>query len=165
MEAGSEGAECRARGRDAESELPLFSYMLRVTYDGTDFLGWQMQAGSAKATVQETLEKALCTALQTPREVLKLQVTLLTFMCGVFCRVLRCCALASAKTCFCVHGCMIREVRYTSFVLVASLANRAQMSTCDAVVAQACEAPPNTARAVVQGHLPLYESYYDVQLV
>lgn len=90
MEAGSEGAECRARGRDAESELPLFSYMLRITYDGTDFLGWQMQAGSGKATVQETLEKALCTTLQTPREVLKLQVTLLAFMCGVFCRVMLC---------------------------------------------------------------------------
>jgi hypothetical protein len=72
---GTEEGERRARKRDAECLLPVFSYMLVMAYDGTDFAGWQMQAGSGKITIQEALEKALCIMLQTTREVLKVQVS------------------------------------------------------------------------------------------
>ena len=41
-------------------------YKLTIEYDGTPFCGWQKQQGTL--TVQETLEKALSTALRTPTD-------------------------------------------------------------------------------------------------
>ena len=42
-------------------------YFVETSYDGTDFIGWQIQ--SSGRSVQETLQQALSTALQEPVEV------------------------------------------------------------------------------------------------
>jgi tRNA pseudouridine38-40 synthase len=39
---------------------------LILEYDGTNYHGWQAQAGSGKPTIQETLEKALADLVQEP---------------------------------------------------------------------------------------------------
>ena len=43
----------------ASEKIPMRNFKLLLSYDGTDFQGWQTQPGFR--TVQETLEAALCT--------------------------------------------------------------------------------------------------------
>ena len=50
------------------------NYMMTLAYDGTDYKGYQMQAGKhAAPTVQHELESCLMRILQIDREALRLQ--------------------------------------------------------------------------------------------
>lgn len=58
---------------DASLE-PSLNYKAVVAYDGTDFAGFQLQAGQpGSVTIQGRLEKALATVAPQPRQALKLQ--------------------------------------------------------------------------------------------
>jgi tRNA pseudouridine38-40 synthase len=50
------------------SDMPLHRYFIRLSYDGSPFLGWQRQAGDAP-TVQQAIEDVLAMLLKQPVEV------------------------------------------------------------------------------------------------
>ncbi|GAX82556.1 hypothetical protein CEUSTIGMA_g9982.t1 [Chlamydomonas eustigma] len=53
------------------SELGAHSYRMTISYEGTEYRGWQLQPDFP--SIQGSVEHALCTALREPREKLKVQ--------------------------------------------------------------------------------------------
>jgi hypothetical protein len=78
----SPGCPDATLGARSEVDIPAWrkqlhrrSYLLVVSYDGTDFTGYQVQRGWHNArSVQSELERALCTRLQVPASSLAMNV-------------------------------------------------------------------------------------------